>query len=153
MGRQIITRADIEGRAARLHAQEMGSVAAAPSAPPVAEADQYKDRLLKYIPADVVAIYVTLRGIMESVVQPAPTRVLYWVIFGLLLVVTVPWQRRVAGIGSWSQVLIGTGAFVFWAVSLGHPFSTDGLGQWWQPAYGALLLALYTFLIPLFEPK
>jgi hypothetical protein len=151
MGREIVTTVDV----ARMgkQTQAMGAGAGAPAAAPGVEQDKYKDKLLKYIPADVVAIYLTLRALVDAVSQPAPIQVIYWVIFGIMFVITVPWQRNVARIAKWEQVWVGTGAFFFWAVSLGSPFTAQGLGTWYQPVYGAMLLALYTFLIPLLVPE
>lgn len=43
--------------------------------------------------------------------EPEPIRLLHWVAFGLILVISIPWQRKVAKIVKWAQVWIGTGAF------------------------------------------
>jgi hypothetical protein len=152
MGREIVTKVDVT-RIGQQLTQAMGAGAGALAAAPGVQEDKYKDRLLKYIPADVVAVYLTLRTLVETVSQPAPTQVLYWVLFGIMLVITIPWQRRVAKIAKWDQVWVGTGAFFFWAVSLGNPFTAQGLGAWYQPVFGVMALVLYTFLIPLFVPE
>ena len=156
MGREVISKKDVTVLQSQLQElrevrQKLGAVAAAaPPVPPITE-DKYKDRLLKYIPADVIAIYLSLQGFVAMLQPPAPIRVLHWAVFGLILVVSIPWQRRVAKIGKWPQIWIGTGAFLVWAVTVGEPFTAATLGSWYQSAYGAMILALYTFLIPLLE--
>jgi hypothetical protein len=158
MGRQIITKNDvarIQGELQELAKlrQQLGAVAGTAPAPDATiTEDKYKDKLLKYIPADVIAIYLTLHGFVPTLPPAAPRKTLYWIIFLLILALSVPWQRKVAKIGNWTQVWIGTGAFVVWAISVGDPFTTDNF-SWYYPAYGSMILALYTFLIPLFEIK
>lgn len=156
MGRTVVTKADVE-RQAREFAERAKAAAAAGSlaaeiTPTQAPAvDDYRDRLMKYIPADLVAIYLTLTGLLKMAdPNKTPIQTVGWIIFGVVLIVSLPWQRKVVKITKWSQVWIGTFAFVFWAISLGEPFTTAWSG-WYQPLYGSMLLVLYTFLIPLFE--
>jgi hypothetical protein len=155
MGREIVTKNDVARIQAELQElakmrQQLGAVASTAAPVPTVTEDKYKDRLLKYIPADVIAIYLTLRGFVPVLPDTAPKKVLYWIIFVLIWLITIPWQRRVAKIGKWSQVWVGFGAFVVWAITVGDPFTHDNF-PWYYPAYGAMILALYTFLIPLFE--
>lgn len=139
MRRTVVSKADIEKVA------PAGFAAGQPQT-----ADDYRDRLLKYIPADVVAIYLTLTGLIKSAdPKTTPVQTLGWIVFGVLLVVSIPWQRKVVKIEKWGQIAIGTGAFVVWAISLGGPFATAL--DWYRPLYASMLLALYTFLIPLLE--
>jgi hypothetical protein len=156
MGREVISKNDVAILRERLQElaelrQKLGAVAGgAPPVPDVTE-DKYQDRLLKYIPADVIAIYLTLQGFVAMLRDPAPIRALHWVVFAIILIITIPWQRKVAKIGKWAQVWVGTGAFSVWAITVGDPFTATNLGGWYQSAYGAMILALYTFLIPLWE--
>jgi hypothetical protein len=72
---------------------------------------------------------LTLQGIVAMLRDPAPIRALHWVVFGIILVVTIPWQRMVAKIGKWAQGGIGTGAFIVWAITVGEPFTATSLGR------------------------
>jgi hypothetical protein len=155
--RQVLTKKDVGliqhqlQEAAKLR-QQMGAVAGAEPIPDI-KPDEYKDRLLKYIPADIIAVYLALRSLVDLVKNRAAAPVVYFVIFGIILLVTIPWQRKVAKIRKWQQVWIGFGAFIVWAISLGEPFTANELGSWYDAAYGAMLLVLYTFLIPLFAAE
>ena len=70
MGRTVVTPRDVERRAqaarakARTAAAE-GTVATA-ATPTTETPDTYKDRLLKYIPAEIVAIYLALLSVLKA---------------------------------------------------------------------------------------
>ena len=156
MGRTVVSKKDIaawaqQARETALRAAAEGSLASVTAPKPAAEeADEYRDRLIKYIPADVVAIYLTLTGLVKLLPSKAPVQAVGWGLFTLILLISVPWQRKIVKITKWKQVLIGSVAFVIWAISLGDPFAS-AWQSWYYPAYGTMAVALYTFLIPLFE--
>jgi hypothetical protein len=157
MSRTVVTQADIErelklSREQAIRTAEAGAVAAAP-APSPQKPDEYRDRLVKYIPADIVAIYLSLLALIKAAnPDKTPIITIEWVIFGIIFVVSVPWQTRVMKIDKWRQVAIGTVAFVLWAITLGDPFATSW-SAWYQPLYGSIVLMLFTFLIPLFQAQ
>jgi hypothetical protein len=115
-------------------------------ATPMPSEDDYKSRLLKLIPTEVVAVYLTLDGVVKAAASQLPKNETLWVIFFILLIATPFYLWRVTGVTKTPQQLISTISFAVWVFTLGGPFA--GLG-WYQPAYGALLLPLYTFLIPI----
>lgn len=157
MSRTVITREDIErtakvARDLAIGTAEAGAVASSPSMT-AENPDDYRDRLIKYIPADVVAIYVSLLALIKTAnPEKTPIVTIEWAIFGIILVVSIPWQRRIVKIDKWQQVAIGSVAFVVWAISLGDPFATTWR-TWYQPLYGSIILMLFTFLIPLFQAQ
>jgi hypothetical protein len=154
MGRTVISKNDVARGMRRAEGSlasevQKGSRESKSEQPP--SVDQYKDRLIKYIPADIVAIYLTLTGLLKMAdPHKTPMQLVGWIIFGVIFLISFPWQMKIAKITKWSQVFIGSLAFVFWAISLGDPFAT-AWQNWYQPLYGSMALALYTFLIPLFE--
>jgi hypothetical protein len=157
MSRTVVTQADIErqlklSRDEAIRTAEAGAVAAAP-APSPQKPDDYRDRLIKYIPADIVAIYLSILALIKTA-NPDKTPIIKieWIIFWIILVVSIPWQIEVMKINKWQQVTIGSVAFVIWAISLGDPFAT-AWSAWYQPLYGTIVLMLFTFLIPLFEAQ
>ncbi|MBI5256001.1 MAG: hypothetical protein HY855_05845 [Burkholderiales bacterium] len=116
-------------------------------APRAARVDGYVDKLLKLVPAEVVALWVSLRGILAAA-QQVPAW-LPWAAFVVLLALT-PWYLvRVAKVAKPRQVAMCTGAFLVWAYSLGGlPFGSLP-APYYLPVYGAVLLPLYTFVLPL----
>jgi len=138
MGRRI--------RVAPLRAQ-----AAAGVTPPV-EFDSYFDKAVKYIPADIVAAWVAVTGLVSSA-RDVPRQTILWVAFGIGLLVTALWTwKQAAAPGRRppvTQAIISTGAFAVWVFALGGPFQhVPG-----QPVYGSLLLILYTLVVALIDPK
>lgn len=114
------------------------------------QADQYQDRLIKYIPGDVIAVYLAITGILKTAGGHVPVQVIQWVVFVVLLPGTWFYLWRVAQVTKWQQIVISVVAFIVWVFSLGGPFTQL---HWYDPIYGAIVLPLYTFLAPIFEPS
>jgi hypothetical protein len=109
--------------------------------------DDYAARLLKYVPAEVIALYVTLDGVVQA--GNAPRTQLLWLVFALGLVATPLYLWRVGSVRKRLQLVIATGAFAVWVLAIGGPFEAIGMNR----MYGTLLLPIYTFFVPLFEPQ
>jgi len=125
--------------------------AAAGVTPPV-EFDSYFDKAVKYIPADIVAAWVAVTGLVK-IARDVPRQTILWVAFGIGLLVTALWTwKQAAAPGRRppvTQAIISTGAFAVWVFALGGPFQhVPG-----QPVYGSLLLILYTLVVALIDPK
>jgi hypothetical protein len=109
--------------------------------------DRYSARLLKYIPSEVIALYITL----DALVRPkagSPQQLLYWLVFAFGVVATPIYLRRVQRVTKLSQLTISTLAFVVWVLAVGGPFTQL---KYYDPLYGAVLLPIYTFSIALWE--
>jgi uncharacterized membrane protein len=114
--------------------------------------DQYFDRLLKYIPGDIVGAWVAAQGLIKSATD-SPQVMLMWLTFFVGTVLTAVWTlkqttepRKQPAI---TQMLISTFAFIVWVIALGGPF--ESLSEY-QPVYGSLLLIFYTLLIAIVVP-
>lgn len=107
--------------------------------------DDYLTRIIKYIPAEVVALYITLHGIASSAKTGIPFELISWIIFTVGILGTVLYLWRVGNVNDKLQISISTGAFIVWVFALGGPFSSL---SWYHPLYGALILPIYTFFIP-----
>ena len=118
--------------------------------------DSYAARLIKYIPSEIIAVYLTLRSMIMSS-EPQCHSDMYWAywaifIFGVIVTPIYMWkiQRRLTPgkIVNKGVVLVSTGAFIAWTIGSAWPFE---LCDWYQPVYGGMFLIVYTFLMPLFE--
>jgi hypothetical protein len=116
---------------------------------------EYLARVIRLIPAEVVALYQAIRGIVEAVAPNDPTAkaTLPWLpVIGLVIVVFVrSWGTRTAD-GDWSTVqwgavLIAAVSFLVWVVSLGHPIVVDTPIRPW---IGSVVLILWAFFSPYF---
>jgi hypothetical protein len=145
MGRRVITTKDASAHKTEgLHIQGGGA--------PQAQIDDYPTKLIKYIPAEIVATFVVVDGILRSAPQ-VPTAV-YWIIFFVLLILTPLYIWRVTTEPNEppaiAQILISTCSFFVWVFALGGPFSYL---DWYQPVYGALVLPIFTLVIPIVVEK
>jgi len=123
--------------------------AGAPLSPP--EIDTYFDKVVKYVPADIVGAWVAVTGLVSSA-RDVPRQTILWVAFGIGLILTAGWTLKQAALpgrpAPVTQAIISTGAFAVWVFALGGPFQhVPG-----QQVYGSLLLILYTLVAALINP-
>jgi len=123
-----------------------GALAEKPASPPPARPDDYTARLLKYIPSEVVALYLMLDGIVRS---SNVIGAVHWGVFLILFVLTPLYLWRVQQVKKTLQLVISALAFLVWVFAIGGPFA---LLSWYKPLYGALVLPLYTFSVPIVDP-
>ena len=119
------------------------------------EVDSYFDRVVKYIPIEIVSAWVAVKGIIAAAATESKQAIL-WVCFGVGLVITglyILKQTTVPKVGpAITQTVIAVIAFAVWALALGEPFAT-WLGAANQSLYGSLLLIFFTLVIGLVVPK
>lgn len=121
---------------------------------PNAKIDGYFDRLLKYIPADVVGLWLTGSGLIQSQAEDAPRVGLLWLLFVVGLVLAFFWTRKQTTEPgkpiAWQQIFLSCGSFFVWVFAIGGPFAEL---SFYKPLYGSLLLLIYTTLIPRVNEK
>jgi hypothetical protein len=126
--------------------------AAAPA--PDTSLNTYLDKLMKFIPADVVGLYLVGSGIIPDSQRG------YLLVWGLFCLAAVVAERAYYTRDTssskpvqWGTVVVSTVAFVIWIYSLGGPFKAY-LGNAYQPFVGSLLVLGWTFVVPMFyTPK
>lgn len=116
----------------------------------VNEADPYASRLLKYIPSEIVAAYLVIRGMI-----PADGSVLsFWATLAvpaLMLVLTPFYLVRLQEVKDAGQVAVTMVSYLVWLYTLGGPFGPRFLDihvSW----IGSIVLVLWTLFIPLLLP-
>jgi hypothetical protein len=114
--------------------------------------DSYFEKLVRYIPADILAAYVAIAGITES---NNPPLWLSWGVFGVLLVLTPLYVCYVktdppgfvsSKMFHWVTACL---AFSAWVFALGGPFALTF--DWYKPYLGSVVLILTTLIIPVLE--
>jgi len=114
--------------------------------------DTYFDRVVKYIPADIIAAWTTATGLIA--VAAGLSRNVLWIVFFVLLVLTPFWIMKTTDKPNQphakTQIAIGTIAFAVWVFALGGPFAQLGF---YKPVYGSLILIFYTLVVALIQPK
>jgi hypothetical protein len=107
--------------------------------------DSYAARVVKYIPADVVAAWIAVSALLPG--DDARTTVLLWGVFGVMLVVTPLWTLRVTRLPgrrpAVTQAAISTAAFAVWVFATGAPFAHY---SFYDSALGGVVLILFTLV-------
>jgi len=106
-------------------------------------------RLVKYIPAEIVALYLAVSGPIPK----ADVTTLWWV-FGLCAVITPFYlffttKDKTKGV-LWVQVFLGTFAFPVWVFAIGGPFLSL---PWYKGYIASIVLAFVTFAFAAIKPK
>lgn len=115
--------------------------------------DSYFQRLVTYIPADIIAAWVALSGILSQAGTNTPQWLSWAVFIGLLLLTplyvcylkTTPPGLTSNKMFHWITSCV---AFVAWVFALGSPFS---MLSWYLPVYGSVVLVFVTLTIPVME--
>ena len=131
MTRQIMRRAETATRAATTPGTE----------------DGYLDRLLKLIPAETVAVYLFVGGVLQTALkdQPSALSLWLWIVFGVIGVGNILYLKKAGQVTDALQYVLLTVAYAVWIFTVGGPFATTG---WYQPFMGSVILGLFTFLVP-----
>jgi len=118
----------------------------------VKSADDYMSRVLKHIPSEIVMAYIAIDGVMRTSYNPnvwserRTLQTLLWITLATLTVLTPLWLWRVMRVRRPSQLFISTLSVIIWLFALGGPFA---LLDWYEPAFGAIVLPLYTLIVPI----
>jgi len=107
--------------------------------------ENYLTQVLKYIPSEIVMAYVSIDGVLSYYEGSDYEETLLWIVFGALTVLTPLWLYRVMRVRRWRQLCLSTFSVPVWLFALGGPFA---LQDWYQPALGAMILPLYTLIVP-----
>ena len=118
----------------------------------VKSADDYMSRLLKHIPSEIVMAYIAIDGVLRTSYNPnvwserQTLLRLLWIVLAILTVITPLWLWRVMRVRRPGQLFISTLSVPVWLFALGGPFA---LLDWYEPAFGAIVLPLYTLIVPI----
>ncbi len=117
--------------------------------------DSYGARLLKLVPAEVIALYLAGRGVIRADADPIAgatpqTALLVWTAIGLVAVVAIRWwgtgDRALGEKPQKMAVVISALSFLVWIYSIGDVFADQGIHD---PKLAALLVIAWTFAAPL----
>jgi hypothetical protein len=143
MGREVITQKDIE---------KLSTSGSAPKseyeAVPAAVKDNYADRLFKYIPAEVVAGYVFVLGLLKQLSGVQEKTIIGWLLFIVFCLLTPLYLWRIQKVKKIQQHIISLLSFAVWVFALGGPFSSY---PWYNPVYGEILLPVFTLMVAVWQ--
>ncbi len=148
--------------------------------PAINSNDGYIQKLIKYIPAEIVAGYTALTGYLSVNTNtdiPPHYKTYYMIVLCILLVITPIWtyyavldNDQPAGPSqgtppnkkqAWFHASIATISFTIWVYAIGNPLLKTILCDCtntgcpdcglYSPVLGSIILVLFTILTPLFE--
>ena len=115
----------------------------------VEEIDKYSDKLLKNIPAEIVAAWVAISNLINNT-NNIPKITILWIVFIICFILVGFWIKKQTykeGLPiAKTQIIVSMGAFVIWVFALGEPFTCF---KFYHPIYGSIALILYTLVVPL----
>lgn len=123
---------------------------------PDSRTTSYFEKLIKYIPAELIAAHTAIDGILrEELVSNPIASWLYWGVFLFLLVLTPLYVKYRPTEEAERQSVryhccAATVSFAVWVFALGGPFVITW-PEIYRPVYGSLLLILTTLTIPIIE--
>lgn len=118
-----------------------------------AQVDTYFDKVIKYIPADVVAAWTVVVSLVTSSGDQFPKATVLWIayVFGIVMTALWTWKQTQEKNkpSAKTQIAIAAIAFAIWVAALGGPFD---FWPFYQRLYGSLLLIAYTLAVGLVTP-
>jgi hypothetical protein len=116
--------------------------------------DGYFDRVIKYIPSDIVGAWIAIAGFVPSEKVEPNSGTILWIAFAVGLVLCALWTwmqtREERKPPATMQIVLSTAAFAIWVIALGRPVdSIPGYHQY----YGSLLLIGFTLISGRLVPK
>lgn len=112
--------------------------------------DSYRERLMKYIPVEVIAIFIAVYGItyyLSGSETWYPLMARWILIFGILGTMLYLWQ--IEGVTDPVQLAISTIGFVLWACALGIVAVTSL--PYYNAVVAAVFLIAWVFLAPFID--
>jgi hypothetical protein len=144
MSRQIVTQTDLTGSKKVTRGAATAQVDTTPQ-----KKDEYMDRLLKFIPADVITCYAFVQGFISKLPTPEKIKTVQWIVFIVFCILTplYLWKLKIHKI---QQLVISLLAFIIWVYTIGGPFASL---SWYDVLYGSIILPIFTFGVAFIEPE
>ena len=113
-------------------------------------ADTYLEQINKLIPAEIVAGFLAIDGLIgRAGTLPTAT---YWFVFAFLILLCGAYTYKATEFHGLplpiTQILATCTAFAVWVVAIGGPFQYYNV-SWWSREFGSVLLVLFTLSAPL----
>jgi hypothetical protein len=145
MTREVVTLRDIKILNQELSGERVNSESTYPE-----RKDAYFDRLFKYIPAELVAGYIFVLGLIKQLTDADAIKFLQWLLFIVFCILTPLYLWRIQKVLKVQQHIISLASFAVWCFALGGPFAMYG---WYNPVYGEVLLPVFTLIVAVWEAK
>lgn len=107
------------------------------------DSDHYIGRLVKYVPAEAIAVYIALQAQFEQLTKEQHQVAVAWGAFAVIALFMPRYLKKLADVSRVEQILISELAFLGWAASLkGLPFQLE------PAALRTIVVMVATFALP-----
>jgi hypothetical protein len=111
--------------------------------------DPWYSTIIKLIPAEIISVYFAVFNLIRLNKQhPDNNDILQLIVFGLFLLITPFYLKKVARIESAKQIVFCSLAFMIWVLSLGGPVEGITIAGYSTQFIGSIILPIYTLLAP-----
>ena len=118
------------------------------------EPDTYFDRIVKYVPADVVAAWTAVAAAVKGAGSNVSASTILWICFAFGVIFTPFWVLKQTSVTdkpkAVTQAVVAMFAFIVWVFALGEPFS---FLSFYNGLYGTLAIIAFTLISGLIVPK
>ena len=112
--------------------------------------NNYKERLVKLIPSEIITVYITVNGLILSLAKNANLKdTLLWIAIAVLIAVTPFYLSRITGVTKKSQILFSTASLIIWVFATAPP-AIQGCVENDLKILASIVLTFQTLFIPLF---
>ena len=112
--------------------------------------DDYLTKVVKYVPVEILAVYLLMAGVIDSNVTNAHDHAIWLgsLLAGILLL-TIPYDLQVLKIVRWSQIAMSLVALAVYVFALGRLVRDHGsrYHQW----YASIVVPLFALLIAILK--
>jgi hypothetical protein len=116
--------------------------------------DPWYSTIIKLIPAEIISVYFAVFNLIKVNKQrPDNNDILQLIVFGLFLLITPLYLKRMARIESVKQIVFCSIAFMLWVLSLGGPVEGITLAGYSTQFLGSVILPVFTLLAPFIYQK
>ena len=115
--------------------------------------EDYLGRLVKYIPSEIIALYIFTSGMVQPRPDGTTNWKALWIVFAINFAFVPPYLIFATSRGKkkvlWPQVLLSCVAFPVWVFALGGPFKYWKIDNW----IPAVTLAFVTVALGFYKPR
>ncbi|MGH2666515.1 hypothetical protein [Flavobacterium sp.] len=128
--------------------REIKSVKDAELIDSVERPNNYRERLVKLIPSEIISVYITINGLILSLDDNIKDSI-SWISMLILIVITPFYLFRISGVTKRNQILFSTISLIIWVFATAPPAISD-YPENVLKIIASTVLALQTLFIPFF---
>jgi hypothetical protein len=158
MNRNIITRADASGLAKKPQevrdsvllneGPRLGGADSESPGPQAPKPDNYFDRLLKYVPAELASAYIVLASPVPDTFAEDSREPVYWALLLAGFILAPLFAKTVLKVSRVKQLVMTGFGFVVFVASQGDAFSTF---SWWKGYYALVGAVVFLILVAVLQ--